>query len=429
MPPTVSTRLQRLAEQAVRYPDSPFRTLANLIDVPFLYEAYRRTPKDKAPGVDKVTAEEYARDLAGNLEDLHGRLSTGRYQAPPVERTWLEKEDGSQRPIGKPTFEDKIVQRAVAMLLEAVYEPIFHDCSYGFRTGRSPHQALDALRRQAMALNVHWVVDADIKGFFDSIDREKLREVLRKRVSDGSMLRLIGKWLNAGVVEDGSLSYPEAGTPQGGVISPMLANIFLNEVLDEWFEHEIKPRLKGRAFLVRFADDFVIACELESDARRILAVLPKRFTRYGLTIHPEKTVLVPFGKPTETWGSKNGTFDFLGFTHYWGKSRKGYGVIKRKTAKKRLKRTLKHLWTWCREQRHLPFEEQYGILCAKLRGHIQYYGIRGNVDALQVVVSKARRAWRFWLNRRTHKKGMLWERFEALEPYFPLPRPRIVHPI
>jgi group II intron reverse transcriptase/maturase len=341
---------------------------------------------------------------------------------------WIE-EESKRRPIGKPTFEDKVAQRAYAMVMAAIYEKDFLDCSYGFRAGRSPHHALHALREQAIGKHVHWVVDADVQGFFDSIPRDRLREVLSKRVNDGGIIRQVGKWLNAGVMEAGELHYPELGTPQGGVISPLLANIYLHEVLDEWFEHQIKPRLKGRAFLVRFADDFVIGCELESDARRVMEVLPKRFARYGLTIHPGKTTMVPFGKPTSTWRHRNGTFDFLGFTHFWGRSRKGYGVIKRKTARKRLKRATKRIWLWCRANRHEPLEEQHRSLCVKLRGHIQHFGIRGNIHALQVVVSKARRAWRFWLNRRTHKKGMLWKRFETLEPYFPLPRPRIVHPI
>lgn len=402
--------------------------MAHRVDVDLLREAFHRTA-DKSPGIDGVTKQMYEQDLESNLANLHERLRTGRYNAPPVERVWIDKEDGKQRPIGKPTFEDKVAQRAYAMVLSAIYEQDFLDCSYGFRKGRSPHHALHALRGQAMGKNVHWVVDADIQGFFDNIPHDQLREVLRKRVNDGGIIRQMGKWLNAGVMEEGNRHYPEAGTPQGGVISPLLANIYLHEVLDEWFEHQIKPRLRGQAFLVRFADDFVIGCELEDDARRVLAVLPKRFSRYGLTIHPEKTTMVPFGSPTRTWQHRNGTFDFLGFTHFWGKSRKGKGVIKRKTAKKRLRRTLKGIWTWCQHHRHRPIQEQHGNLCSRLRGHIQYYGIRGNVEALKKVVCQTRRAWQFWLHRRSHKKAMPWERFEAITPFLPFPKPRVVHPI
>jgi hypothetical protein len=244
-------------------------------------------------------------------------------------------------------------------------------------------------------------------------------------------MKLIGKWLKAGVMEEGNLTYAEKGSPQGGVISPLAANIFLHYVLDEWYEQEVKPRLKGRSFLQRFADDFIIGCELESDARRIMAVLPRRFGRYGLTIHPEKTKLVKFGKPPkkEQPGPKNGTFDFLGFTHYWAKSRRGNWVIKRKTARKRQRRSIKLLWQWCKENRHLPLEEQYQMLCLKLRGHYQYYGIRSNSRQLEEVYQKARAGWRYWLDRRDNHRKMVWEKFEKLLASLPLPKPRIIHAI
>ena len=255
--PTVSTKLQQIAEQAKHDPARKFLTLAHLMDVDWLREAYRLTRKDGAEGIDQVTAQEYAANLEANLADLHERLSSGRYYAPPVRRTYVPKEDGSQRPIGIPTFEDKLVQRAVAMLLGAIYEQDFKDCSYGFREGRSPHQALHVLRERCMNEHIGWIVDADVSAFFDSLDHDLLGEILKQRVNDGTILCLIGKWLQAGVLEGETLSYPAQGSPQGGVISPMLANIFLDYVLDEWFEREVKPRMKGRCFLVRFADDFV----------------------------------------------------------------------------------------------------------------------------------------------------------------------------
>ena len=295
--PTVTPQLQRLAAQAAHDPDRVFTTLAHLIDTDFLREAYHQTSKSSAAGIDGVTAQQYAEHLDENLRDLHERLRSGRYQAAPVERVWIEKDDGGQRPIGKPTFEDKIVQRAVAMLLEAIYEQDFYDGSYGFRPGRSPHKALQELRERCMTEGIGWIVDADVSGYFDSIDRTRLREVLRQRVNDGRIVRLIGKWLRAGVMEAGVLNHPDTGVVQGGTISPVLANIFLHQVLDAWFEQEVQPRLKGRSFLIRFADDFVIGCELEADARKIMAVLPKRFARYGLTIHPTKTALMAFRKP------------------------------------------------------------------------------------------------------------------------------------
>jgi len=426
--PTVTPKLQRIAEQAIHDRGRVFTTLAHLIDEDFLREAYRHTRKASAPGIDGVTAQMYAEHLDENLRDLYERLRSGRYQAAPVERVWIEKEDGGQRPIGKPTFEDKIVQRAVAMLLEAIYEQDFHDCSYGFRPGRSPHAALHALREQCMTEGIGWIVDADVSGYFDSIDRTRLREVLRQRVNDGRILRLIGKWLRAGVMEEGELSHPETGVVQGGVISPVLANVFLHHVLDEWFAREVRPRMKGRCFLLRFADDFVIGCEREADARRIMAVLPKRFARFGLSIHPEKTTLIAFRQPDTRKGPAhgNGTFDFLGLTHYWTQSRRGFWVIKRRTARKRLRRTKKALWRWCRTNRHAPLTYQYQMLCLKLRGHFRYYGIRGNFRLLAEVLRFAEQAWRYWLSRRSSKSAIGWEKFQPRLETYVLPTPKIV---
>jgi len=427
---TISTKLQEIAEQAIRYPEMVFTTLVHLIDVDFLREAYRLTRKDKAAGVDKVTAKEYARNLDENLADLYERLRTGRYVAPPVERVWIDKDEKSKRPIGKPTFEDKIVQRAAVMLLGAIYEQDFHDFSHGFRKGHSQHQALREVWKQCTKMNISWILDADVSGFFDNLDHGWLRDIIERRVKDGGMLKLIGKWLNAGVVEKKILTYPEKGTPQGGVVSPMLSNIFLHHVLDDWFVKEVKPRMRGRCFLIRFADDFIIGFELEEDARRVMAVLPKRFGRFGLSIHPKKTVLVQFRKPgfKEDKANGNGTFDFLGVTHYWAKSHRGYWVIRRKTRKKKIKLFLKSMWLWLRVNRHLTVKEQYRMLCLKLRGHYQYYGIRGNYKALNNVYHYAKRYWRYWLSRRSHKGNVNWEKFvvSILDKYR-LPTPIIIH--
>jgi group II intron reverse transcriptase/maturase len=429
---TISTKLQGIAEQAKRYPEMVFTTLVHLIDVEFLREAYRLTRKDKSAGVDKVTAKEYARDLEENLRDLHERLRTKRYIAPPVERVWIEKDEKSKRPIGKPTFEDKIVQRAAVMLLGAIYEQDFYDFSHGFRKGHSQHQALAGLWKCCMDMNIGWILDADVSGFFDNLDHSWLRKIIRQRVNDGGLLRLIGKWLNAGVMEGGNLTYPEKGTPQGGVISPMLSNIFLHHVLDGWFVREVKPRMKGRCFLIRFADDFVIGFELEEDALRVMDVLPKRFNGFGLTIHPKKTALIQFGKPgsRESKAKGNGTFDFLGFTHYWAKSRRGYWVIKRKTRRKGVKRFLRSLWRWLKRNRHMLLEDQYRTLSSKLRGHYQYFGITGNYKAISIIHHYARRYWKYWLSRRSHKGYIDWDKFtSSILVKFPLPKPRIVHSI
>ena len=430
-PQTISTQLQGIAEQAACYPDMVFNNLYHKINVDMLREAYRQTRKDKAPGVDKVTAREYAENLDENLNNLRDRLKTGMYVAPPVERVWIDKENGKKRPIGKPTFEDKIVQRAVEMILSAIYEQMFYELSHGFRKGHIQHQALHELREQCIRLNIGWIVSADITGLFDNIDHGHLREIIKQRVNDGGILRLIGKWLNAGVMEEGIVTYPEKGTPQGGVISPLLSNIFLHHVLDDWFVREVKPRMKGRCFIIRWADDFIIGFELESDARRVMEVLPKRFARFGLALHSEKTTMIPFRKPSlnNKAGTKKGTFDFLGFTFFWARSRRGYWVIKKKTLKKRLRRFLRMLWHWCRDNRHEPLKEQCKILCAKLRGYYQYYGVRGNYKVLEVVFEYAEKAWRYWLSRRSHKGGISWEKFEKLRGSYPFPKPRIVHNI
>lgn len=417
---------------AKQMPEKALSTLAHHIDLEWLHEAYRRTRKDGAVGVDGQTAAEYAANLEGNLQSLLDRAKSGTYRAPPVRRVLVPKADGKQmRPIGIPTFEDKILQRAVVMVLQAVYEQDFLNCSYGFRPGRSAHGALNALRSQAMQMSGGWVVEVDVRKFFDDLDHAHLREMLRRRVQDGVLLRLIDKWLKAGVLADGSLSYPEAGSPQGGVVSPLLANVYLHEVLDVWFERIVKPKLRGYGFMVRYADDFVMVFSREDDARRALEVLPKRFGKYGLTLHPDKTRMVEFRRPDgrspSGGGGRPGSFDFLGFTHYWGKSRKGYWVLWQRTAKDRLRRTLRRANEWCSRNRHRPIGEQHRILSAKLRGHYGYFGITGNSKAISSVAYRVTRIWRKWLNRRSQKARMTWERMMKLLQRYPLPLARLVH--
>ena len=391
---TVSTKLERIAKLARAMPQEALTTLAHHIDIDWLREAYRCTRKDGATGIDRQTADQYASNLEVNLRSLLERAKSGSYVAPPVRRVHIPKAgDGSQtRPIGIPTFEDKVLQRAVAMVLEAVYEQSFLDCSYGFRPGRSAHQALRVIQGQTVKMAGKWVLEVDIRNFFGTLDHCHLRNIVRKRVRDGVLLRLIGKWLNAGVMEDGAIQYPEAGTPQGGVVSPILANVYLHEVLDEWFAREVVPRLAGRAILVRYADDLVIIFEHERDARRVLDVLPKRLAKYGLTLHPEKTRLIDFRRPDRRVSvspdsgdasSRPDTFDLLGFTHYWAMSRKGYWVVKQKTAADRFRRALKRIAEWCRRYRHEPVREQWVALKLKVSGHFGYFGITGNARALR----------------------------------------------
>ncbi len=427
----ISTQLRQIAEQAIRNPDQVFISLAHRMDVDFLHEAYRRVRKDGAPGLSRVTAKEYAENLEANLADLHRRLKDRCYVAPLIKRVWIDKEAGKKRPIGITEFEDKIVQKAVSMLLGAVYEQDFYPFSHGFREGHSAHQALKELRDSCMEQGIRWILDVDISGFFDNIDHAWLREFIKRRVNDGGLIRLIGKWLNAGVVEGETVTVNEKGTPQGGVISPVLANIYLHYVLDEWFVREVKPRMRGRCFMVRFADDFVIGCESQEDAKRIMAVLPRRFDKYGLSLHPEKTRMISFGRPayrTEATRGDN-TFDFLGFTHYWTRSRRGYWVIQRKTAGKRVRKTIVAMREWCRRNRHRPLGEQYRILCSKLRGHFQYFGTRGNLRAMETVLHFVLHGWKYWLSRRSHKGAINWDDFQALLEKLPLPTPRIVHNI
>jgi RNA-directed DNA polymerase len=432
----ISTKLQRIAKLAHDAPEMALTTLSHHLDLAWMREAYRRTRKSGARGVDGQSAEQYAERLEENLRSLLERAKSGTYRAPPVRRVHIPKGDGSQtRPIGIPTFEDKVLQRAVVMLLEPIYEEDFAPFSYGFRPGRSAHDALQALREGIMGMGGGWVVEVDIRKFFDTVNHERFREVVRRRVRDGVLLRLIGKWLNAGVLEGLELSYPGIGTPQGGVISPLLANVFLHEVVDTWFARDVVPRLSGRAQLVRYADDMVFVFERRDDAERVFEVLPKRFGKYGLTLHPEKTRGVTFLRPSrrppdkggDDGGSGNGTFDFLGFTHYWGRSRAGHPVVKRRTAKDRFSRTLRRVKEWCREHRHDPLQVQQQGLAQKLRGHYAYFAITANNAALGRLLYEVKMIWRRWLSRRSRRSHYTWPRMAALLKRLPLPEPRIVH--
>ena len=433
---TVSTRQQRIAELAKESPQTAFTSLNHYIDLEWLIEAYRLTRKSGAVGVDGQTGRDYEVNLESNLQSLLDRAKSGTYKAPPVRRKYIPKGTGTDtRAIGIPTFEDKVLQRAVVLVLEPLYEQQFYDCSYGFRPKRSAHQALQSVWDQAMRTGGGWILEADIRKFFDTLDHAVLRELVQRRVRDGVLLRLIGKWLNAGVFEGGSITYPEDGSPQGGVISPMLANIYLHYVLDEWFARDVQPRLDGKAFLVRYADDFVIGFTEESDARKVMDVLPKRFGNYGLTIHPDKTRLIPFRKPRTSRRSSGsgddgpGTFDLLGFTHFWDRSRKGNWVIRKRTAGNRFTRAVKAIYKWCKLNRHLPLEEQQHTLRQKMRGHYAYFGLTGNFYALTAFQSVVQRTWRKWLGRRKRDGKLRWDYFNRLLKRYPLPPARVVHSV
>ena len=435
-PTTVSTKLQRIAILASEDPERVLTTLAHHIDVAFLKEAYRRTRKDGAVGVDGQMAHLYAEHLDANLESLLHRFKSGTYYALPVRRVYIPKDDGKAfRPMGIPSFEDKVLQRAVAMVLEAVYEQDFRDCSYGFRPKRSPHLALNDFRKQVMKMGGGWVIKIDIKSYFDTISHSKLRAILDQRVRDGVIRRTIDKWLKAGVLEYGGVTYSDTGVPQGSGVSPILSNLFRHEVLDTWFEDVVKPRLKGEAGLCRFADDAVIICAQQSDAQRVMAVLPKRFEKYGLTLHPEKTCVIRFTQPPRggqprrrrdvpTWP---GSVDLLGFTLYWGKSRQSIWVVKLKTASDRLSRALKRINTWCRENRHAKIGWQHQKLALKLRGHYGYYGVTTNQRCLGQFRHGVIQIWRKWLSRRSQRSYIRWDRFNELLKRYPLPQVKVVH--
>jgi RNA-directed DNA polymerase len=423
----MSPGLRKVVERAQREPEGRFNSLAHLIDVPALERTYRRQRAAAAVGVDGITKEQYGQSLAANLQELYARLRTKRYCHQPIRRVYIPKGQGKTRPIGISAFEDKVVQDAVREVLEAIYEQDFLECSYGFRPGRSAHDAVRTLKRLVDQGEVRWIFEADIVSFFDSLDRTELKKMLEVRVADGSLLRLIGKCLHVGVLDGETIVEPELGTAQGSVLSPLWGNVYLHYVLDLWFETEVKPRLQGKATLIRYCDDFIIGFEREDDARRVLAVLEKRLGRFGLTLHPEKTRLLPFWRPptTQQCGQGPATFDFLGFTFYWRHTRTGHWWMGCKTRRASLRRAKQAVYDGCRRHRHQPVEAQHAALGRRLRGHFKYFGVSGNFPSLLRLVEATKRAWYKWLCRRSQRKRLNWERFTDLLRQRPLPRPRI----
>jgi group II intron reverse transcriptase/maturase len=424
-PVGVFTKQERIATLAREMPDKTLTALCRYLDEGWLLMACARTRKDGAVGIDQETWADFSGNILERLTSLRDRAHSGLYVAPPVRRTYIPKGTGPEtRPIGIPTFEDKVLQRAVVMLLEPIYEGIFHEGSFGFRPGRGAHQAIDALRDWLVKQGGGWVIEVDIRKFFDTLDHKHLREFVQRRVGDGVVLRLIGKWLNAGVMEKGVLFHPEQGSPQGGVISPLLANIYLHYVLDEWFEAVVKPNLAGKATLVRYADDFVIACTDAGDARALFDALPPRFAEYGLTVHATKSRLVRFTRPRPNQ-SKPETFDLLGFTWYWGQTRTGFWTVKTKTASNRLSRAVTTIAAWCRQHRHDPVPDQAVILRQKMQGHYAYYGRPGNYDSLSQFYRSVRRTSQRWLSRRSWTAYLTWPAFQCILDRHPLPSPHL----
>ena len=430
-PLTVSTKQARIADLARNKPGVALTSLNHHLDIEWLRRAYELTRKDGATGIDRQTAADYASHLEANLQDLLERIKSGRYRAPPVRRARIPKADGSTRDLGIPTFEDKVAQRAIVMLLEPVFEQDFRSCSFGFRPGQSAHQALRTLRSQIMERGGRWILDVDIRQFFDTINHGHLRSFLDRRVADGVVRKMIDKWLKAGIMDRGQVTRYDRGTPQGGVVSPLLANVYLHFVLDEWFQRDVVPRMKRRCSLVRFCDDFVMVFEDFLDCVRVLEVLGKRLGRFGLRLHPDKTRMVDFRfkRPggVRHPATQATTFDFLGFTHVWGKSFRGKNVVYQRTAKGRYARALKVVRRWCRWNMHLPIDKQHARLCRMMHGHFAYYGITGNSRRLRWYAHQVQRIWFHSLTRRTRGRRGGYKRYEHLLDRFPLPMPRIVH--
>jgi RNA-directed DNA polymerase len=393
-----------------------------MINGPMLYRCWQRIRKNAAYGVDKVSAEEYGKHLLGNIRQLVDRLKRKSYRARLIRRHYIPKGNGKMRPLGIPVVEDKLLQLAVVEILQAIYEQDFLRCSYGYRPKVGALDAVDKLTIKLQFGRYGRVVEADIKGFFDNIDHDRLLAMLAERIEDKALLRLIGKWLKAGVLDtNGEVIHPAAGTPQGGIVSPILANIYLHYCLDEWFQHVVKKHCRGEACLIRYADDFVCAFEREGDAERFYQVLGKRLEKFGLELSAEKTRVIAFDRGQ----SKQEGFEFLGFEFRWGQDRQGKAHVERRTSRKKLRSSLDRFTEWCRQKRHCPVKDWFKELKPKLQGYYNYYGVSGNYASLQQFFGEAMQILRKWLNRRSQRKSYSWEGFRALIEHFQVPRPRI----
>jgi group II intron reverse transcriptase/maturase len=426
------TKLALISRRARGDSKFQFTSLAHHLNVEFLRGCYRSIGKDKACGIDGRSWREYGQDLDENLADLVERLKAKRYKPLPAKRVYIPKNDKETRPLGLPAIEDKIVQKGIARILEAIYEPDFMNCSYGFRPKRSCHQALKAVNDTIMFKPVSYIIEADIKGFFDHVSHDWMMKFLEVRIGDSSLLLLIRRFLKAGYMESGMLMRTDRGTPQGGNLSPMLANIFLHYVLDLWFVKRVQGRVRGKCYLVRYADDFVCMVQYRHSAVEVERMLRERFAKFGLSLHPEKTRTISFGRFERENARREGrraeTFDFLGFTHYCGLSREGKFLLGRKTSGKKFRKACTEFYNWLRRNRNvMAIKELWRTLAAKLRGHYNYYGVSGNWRMIANFGYLAVRAVYKWLNRRGQCKSFTWENLTEYLTHYRLPPPRIVH--
>ena len=425
---SVLTRLDRISQRASAARETVFNNLFSLLTQELLWEAWFGLKRGKAPGIDGVTLEDYGENLSENMQDLLQRLHRGSYRPKPSLRKLIPKGNGKTRSLGLASLEDKLVQRALVLILERIYEVDFYETSYGYRPGKSCHEALAVLGEMIATRRVNFVSDADIKGFFDNVSQDRLEEMLRIRIGDPKLLRLISRFLKAGVMIDGRLEATESGVPQGASLSPLLANVYLHYVLDQWFDEQVKPRMKGECYLIRFADDFICCFEHAGDAERYQTVLPKRLGRYSLEVAEDKTKLIRFGRFARDYHRSRGegapaTFDFLGFTHYCGLSRAGKFKLKRKTSGKKLRVKLREMRLWLAKQLSVPIGEMWKILNAKLRGHYQYYGVNDNWPMLMAFRSHVRLMVKRHLSRRSQKSYVNWVAFNRLTKLHPLANP------
>ena len=415
----------QIVERARKYKQEALTNLHQFMDEKMLWKSYQGLNKNSASGIDSKTWQDYENESKVRIPELFVEFKSGKYKAPPVRRVYIRKGKTGKRPLGIPTIEDKILQESVRKVLNPIYEEEFKKFSYGFRKCYSAHKAIDYMFKEVSFKGLHYIIDADIKNYFGSINHGKLREFLDLRVKDGVIRKMIDKWLKAGIFENGQLSYPSEGTPQGGLISPLLANIYLHYVLDVWFLEEIQPLLTGKSFIVRYADDFVLGFDNIKDVERVMKVLPKRFGKYDLDLHSEKTKVINLNNTRDT-GDRS--FDFLGFTHYLGKSRKGYKILKRKTSKKKLTAALDKIQDWIKINRHTKLKELIPEINVKLRGHYNYYGITFNSKGINNYFEQVKRILHKWLNRRGGKPVWNWNRYNKLiKEWLPLFKPKIYH--